>query len=368
MMPESSLTPDPTDALVSTALQALADAVDEGLLLVDNAGRIVLTNHTLRRLFDLTNVDSLAELRTHIAGCVADPGAYLRALEAEAADPDDGEEIELELVRPTWRVLRRRQAAVRDPNGQIIGRLVAYRDVTRDAEISRLKTEFVANVSHELRTPMAAIKGFLDVVIDDEESMPEAQRRQFLAIAREQTHRLSRLIDDLLDISRIEAGRRPRKERPFAVADLLRDVVWSVRPEAAERGLDIELQLPDGSWELVADRDQIAQVLLNLLANAIRFTPAGGRVVVRVEKSAGELRIAVEDTGCGIAPEDLPHVFEKFYRCRTYGAAPPGTGLGLAIAKELTEGHRGRIEVVSEPGVGSTFTVCLPWAQSEVPS
>ena len=346
------------DELVGGALHALLDAVDEGLLLLDDTGDLVLVNARFRDLFGLPDMAGLAEIRAGIADCMASPQRYLEAVTAE--DEFGGPEDEFELVRPSRRVVRRRVAAVMDPDGRLIGRLVSYRDVTRDVEVSRLKTEFVSNVSHELRTPMAAIKGFLGVVLDDEGSLESEQRRHFLTIAREQTERLSRLIDDLLDISRIEAGRRERLPEPFAAADLVREVSHAVKDQMAAVGLTLVVQPVPPDRLVVADRDQMAQVLLNLLANALKFTPPGGRVELSTGGDEREFWWQVSDTGCGIAGDELDRIFDKFYRCTTVGPAPPGTGLGLAIARELVLGHGGRIDVDSELGAGSRFTVYLP--------
>lgn len=364
-MGEMSARPGLLPGMFDGALRAVFDAVEEGLLLVAPGGQLLAANRRLWALLGMAEVGTLSEIRTHVASCLAEPAQYLQFLSHEEDGQYGADELELELLRPLYRVVRRRVNIVRDEGGQVLGYLVGYRDVTRDAELNRLKTEFVANVSHELRTPMAAIKGFLDVVLDDEQSMPLEQRREFLGIAREQTDRLSRLIDDLLDISRIESGRRPRRDSRFKVSELLRDVVVSVRAEADTAAIALRVAPFEPAWELTADRDQIAQVMLNLITNAIKFTPAGGWIEVAAHEANDGYRFEVSDSGCGIAERDLPHVFDKFFRCRTAGAGPAGTGLGLAIARELTESHGGRLQVESEVGVGSTFTVSLPSQPAE---
>ncbi|MCC7491668.1 MAG: PAS domain-containing protein [Fimbriimonadaceae bacterium] len=355
LSPPSSL----LDHLAGSALLALLDAVDEGLLLLASDGHLLLANARFWDLFGVPPGSDISELRSHIAGCMADPEAYLASL-AQEVDDGPATEVDLALVRPCRRVVRRRVAAVRGADGSTVGRLVSYRDITRDAEVNRLKTEFVANVSHELRTPMAAIKGFLTVVLEDEATIDPEQRRHFLGIAREQTDRLSRLIDDLLDISRIEAGRRRRTLSRFPVGELLRDLAQALRPELREAGLRLDLETAPTDWDLLADRDQIAQVLLNLLTNAVKFTPRGGCVRLAARRTATTICLRVEDSGIGIAAEDLPQVFEKFFRGRSSGVAPSGTGLGLAIARELVEGHGGRLTVRSAVGEGSCFEVLLP--------
>jgi len=344
------------ESLAGAALHAVIDAVDEGLLLLDEQQRPVLANRRFREFFGLGQFQELAEIRTAVADCMADPAAYLAAV---ADDAEAGSRV-FELVRPERRLLRRRLAWVHDDLGERIGRLVAYRDITRDAEINRLKSDFVSNVSHELRTPMAAIKGFLTVVLDDEGELAAEQRRQFLSIALEQTDRLSRLIEDLLDISRIESGRQQRREATVELRRLLRDVAAAQRALVDQAGLTLTVgSVPEGT-SVLADRDQLLQILLNLVSNAVKFTKPGGRVTVDCELSGEGCTLRVRDTGCGIAAEDLPHVFEKFYRSRLSSPLPPGTGLGLAIASELAAAHGGRLTVQSTPGEGSVFAVWLP--------
>ncbi len=344
------------ESLAGGALHAVIDAVDEALLLLDEQQRPVLANRRFREFFGLAEWQDLSVIRTAIADCMADPEAYLAAV---ASEPDDGRS-EFELVRPERRIVRRRLAWIHDDHGRRIGRLVAYRDITRDAELNRLKNDFVSNVSHELRTPMAAIKGFLGIVLDDEGELEADQRRQFLSIAREQTDRLSRLIEDLLDIARIESGRQQRRESELRLTPLLRDVAAAQRDQAQRAGLTLDIAALPAEVALFADRDHLLQILLNLVSNAIKFTPAGGRVTITGRPDAAGFALVVRDTGCGIAAEDLPHVFEKFYRCRHSAAPVQGTGLGLAIAAELAAGHGGRITAESRPGHGSTFTVWLP--------
>jgi two-component system phosphate regulon sensor histidine kinase PhoR len=294
-------------------------------------------------------------IRAHIASSLSRPQEPLR-LSREALE----EELEFDLVWPQARTLRRRVCRLDDARGRLAGWVVAWRDITREAQLARLKTEFVANVSHELRTPMAAIKGFLQVVLDDEETLPADLRHRFLSIAREETDRLSRLIEDLLDVARLESGRATRCDRPFALLELLRDVALFTRPQAEAAGLTLEFAEPAGDPWLVGDRDQIAQVLYNLVGNAIKFTAPGGVVRLALDETDDGVMLSVADTGCGIAAADLPRVFEKFYRARDTGVGPPGTGLGLAIAQQLVQSHGGKIEVSSQPGEGSLFTVWLP--------
>jgi signal transduction histidine kinase len=259
-------------------------------------------------------------------------------------------------------------------------------------ELDRLKSEFVSNVSHELRTPLTAIRMSVDNLMDGIAGEIGEFLRNYLERIRTNTERLTRLIADLLDLSRIEAGRIEFRPEAVRVADLVRDVLDGLQPVAAERRLELAAATPDRSLHVLADRDRTHQVLMNLVGNALKFTPAGGRITVRTDGAAGSwnssagacegsdtpslnpstktpfVEIVVEDTGEGIPPDQLQSVFEKFHQVRRDGKGKaPGTGLGLAIAKSLVELQGGRIRVESEVGRGSRFAFTLPAADVSIP-
>jgi signal transduction histidine kinase len=243
-----------------------------------------------------------------------------------------------------------------------LGAVVVLSDVSRLRELDRMKTQFVSNVSHELRTPISNIKLYLALL---ERGKPE-KRARYLEVVRQESGRLESLIENLLDLSRLDAGRVQVIPRPVNLEDLLADMVEIHRQAAAAKDLDLEAQfsqVPPAN----GDRNQITQVLTNLIANATSYTPPGGEIAIRLGTAEAKDRqyvtIAVVDTGIGIPPDELPHIFDRFFRgeqSRTLSV--PGTGLGLAIVQEIVELHQGRIEVQSEVGQGSTFTVWLPAA------
>jgi len=261
-------------------------------------------------------------------------------------------------------------------------------------ELDRLKSEFVSNVSHELRTPLTAIRMSVDNLMDGVAGEIGGFLRNYLERIRANTERLARLIADLLDLSRIEAGRIEFQPEAVRVADLVRDVLDGLQPVAAGKQLELAAATPDRSLHVLADRDRTHQILTNLVGNALKFTPAGGSVRVaarRVEQSTGQdvdpsepidrltsgevdpptgwAEIVVEDTGEGIPSDQLRAVFEKFHQVRRGGTSKaPGTGLGLAIAKSLVELQGGRIRVESEVGRGSRFAFTLPAADVSVPA
>jgi signal transduction histidine kinase len=229
---------------------------------------------------------------------------------------------------------------------------------------SRYKSEFLANVSHELRTPLTAIKGFVDNMLDGLTGDLNTRQLRYLTRMKANTDRLARLINDLLDLSRIEAGRIELRPTTLPLAALVHEVVDSLRPVAMDKHIELDVSADDPAASAWADRDKVTQVLMNLLGNALKFTPAAGRVTVALRRDgAAWAQVAVTDTGPGIAAEELSKIFDQFYQVAKVDTQKAhGTGLGLAIAKTLVEMHGGRLWVESEVGRGSTFVFTLPVA------
>jgi signal transduction histidine kinase len=233
-------------------------------------------------------------------------------------------------------------------------------------ELDRLKSEFVSDVSHELRTPLTSIKGYIDYLLEGivgELSLPQ---KDFLTRVKGNIDRLVRLINNLLDLARIEAGQVDTHPVTLAIAEVATEVLETLRPMAMGKEVDLGLDAPETGGLVRADRDQIAQVLLNLLHNAVKFTPPGGKVRVRVEaQPPGEVLTVVQDTGEGIPMEELARIFDKFHQVSPALAPTRGSGLGLTIAKKLVELHGGQLWVTSQLGQGSTFGFMLPAAGLE---
>jgi signal transduction histidine kinase len=227
--------------------------------------------------------------------------------------------------------------------------------------LDQLKSDFLSDVAHELRTPLTSIKGYLDCLLDGTAGEIAPAQKGFLETVRSNTERITRLIGDLLDLARIEAGRVDFHPARLSLPDIVEEVINLLRIPAAEKGIDLAGAVPEADLVVDADRDKLHQILLNLIHNAVKFTPAGGSVRVRAERgSERTVVIVVDDTGEGIAPEDLGQVFEKFYQGGDPGPKSKGSGLGLTITKKLVELHGGAIRVTSEPGRGSAFVVTLP--------
>jgi signal transduction histidine kinase len=233
-------------------------------------------------------------------------------------------------------------------------------------ELDRLKSDFVSNVSHELRTPLTAIKGAVDLLLREVPGHLNESQTHYLTRVRSNTQHLAGLINDLLDLAKIEEGKVELKGERVSVGGLVHEIIESVRPLAAEKPVLVEVKVPEPSVLVWADRDKVTQVLMNLIGNAIKFTPPQGRVMVSASRESAEwAQVSVNDSGPGISAEECQKIFQKFYQVSEGGGPKPkGTGLGLAISKALVELHGGKIWVESEEGRGSTFSFTLPLSAS----
>ena len=229
-------------------------------------------------------------------------------------------------------------------------------------ELDRLKSDFVSNVSHELRTPLTAIKGAVDLVLREVAGPLTEKQIHYLTRVRSNTQHLAGLINDLLDLSKIESGKIEMKSSRVSLGGLVHDVVETLRPIAVEKAIALDATIPEPSIMVWADRDKINQVLMNLIGNAIKFTPAQGSVTVSASSEGNQrVQVSVSDTGPGVSRNEKEKIFDRFYQIAEVGGAKPkGTGLGLAICKALVELHGGRIWVESEPNRGSIFSFTLP--------
>jgi signal transduction histidine kinase len=257
---------------------------------------------------------------------------------------------------------RRDQAALRASNDELrrayADLAAAHQDLLK---IDEMKSCFIANVSHELRTPLTSVLAYSELLLTYDDPPPET-RREFLEIIHGESERLTRLINEVLDISKIESGALELRRDPIELRSLIASSARSHREAIRQRGLAFELDVPERLPLVVGDADRLQQVVANLLSNAMKFTPAGA-IRLSAWGEGESVLIAVSDTGVGIAPEDQARIFEKFHQVGDIMTAKPsGTGLGLAICRELVGAHGGRIWVESRPGAGSTFLVALPAA------
>jgi two-component system phosphate regulon sensor histidine kinase PhoR len=253
-------------------------------------------------------------------------------------------------------------SSVAGPAGEPFGVVAVLHDVTREKEIAQMKTDFVSSVSHELKTPLASIKAYIEMLLDGEVE-DDKTRQEFYQIISSESDRLSRLIENILGISRIEAGVTKVVRAPVSLTGVVKQALDVARPQAQTKNIQLVDQLAPVFYQVEADQDMIYQAVLNLISNAIKYTDQGGTVTVRVgvDEGRGVATCEVEDTGLGIPADDLPHVFDKFYRVKANKKLAKGTGLGLTLVKHIVETvHEGKLTVTSDEGHGSTFALEMP--------
>lgn len=342
--------------------------VGEGLVVVDNYGNVQLLNPAAERLLGAQT----GEGKGLPVSQLLKGEHFLTMTKGGLGDEVDPvtKEIELRSVNDeTRRVLQASTAVIENEDGSTVGVVSVLSDITKQKQLDEMKSKFVSNVSHELRTPLLAIEESLSLLLDGVVGEVPPEQGKFLSIAQRNITRLSRLINDLLDVSKLEAGKMDIKPIDFQLNELVHHVAETVRSLAEGHGVRIEEKFPPGAIKIEADPDRLTQVVTNLIGNAIKFTPEGGTIMLEIndqwqdpEISAEPcISISVQDAGPGISPEDQERIFRKFEQ----GSAPmakhmSSTGLGLTIAKEIVELHGGKIWVESKEGEGSRFFFAVP--------
>jgi len=249
---------------------------------------------------------------------------------------------------------------VAQDEGQLGGYIAVIHDITEQQKFERSRREFVANVSHELRTPLTSIKSYTETVLDNQ-PMPAEQQERFLGVVINETDRMTRIVKDLLVLSRLDNNKMEWVFSRFSVRRLMDNIYDAMLMDARKHGHKLTLNVENELGEMTADRDRIEQVVINILSNAIKYTPDGGHIDVTASRRDDMLRVSVRDDGLGIPKEDLPRLFERFYRVdKARSRERGGTGLGLAIAREIVIAHNGSIDVESEVGRGTTVTMIIP--------
>ncbi|TAM78070.1 PAS domain-containing protein [bacterium] len=328
-------------------LEELLARLPAAALLIDRAGRVVRANAAATEILGVPAQLAPGRALIELVHSYEFDRIVHRAL--------DGEVVETEVVFREL-PLERTLATLAFPVAGG-GAIVLVRDETRLVRLERVRREFVANVSHELRTPLASLKLAVETLLESDD---EEARAIFLPQMAHEVERMVALTEDLLELARAESGRMVLRMDDVDLALLAREVVKRFERRAQEQNVTVRVESAP-HVPARGDRDRLAQVLVNLIDNALRYTPGGGHVEVGAECRQGDARLTVRDTGAGIPYGDLPHVFERFYvvdRSRRRGVS--GTGLGLAIVKHLIEAHHGSVEAESELGNGSTFTCRWP--------
>lgn len=342
------------ERMSDAALEHLYDPV----LVTDGRGRVVRMNRAAETLFG-PMPDSA---RKPVEEVVREP-RIVRAIEAAVLNSQTSASEDVRsfvtLQGPARsQVYRVRVTPMGDDEGNPIGSVTVLEDVTQLQELDRLKTEFIGVAAHELRTPVSSLMLSAELLEEGAVGPLNAEQREIVKIQREDLQRLEHLMRDLLDVTRLEAGTRATKREPTDPILLMESAVRAVEAQARAKGVDLAVETSDVPGSLLIDRAQIQRVLTNLLANAVRHTPSGGRVVVGSKALADDVTFWVRDTGEGIPKDYLDRIFERFVQVP--GATQGGAGLGLSIANEIVKAHGGRMSVQSEIGKGSLFSFTLP--------
>ena len=355
--------------------QAILESIADGVIVNDVHGRILLINAAAERIVGVHGSTVLGEdVRAVFDAFMLDGREKaLTAMDSLTAglftSPADSDPQIIETILKLEmgnRVVNAHLAPVMTRGEELLGVVTVFRDITKEVEADRAKSEFVSNVSHELRTPMTSIKGYTDLLHASAVGEVNAEQKRFLSIIKSNADRLTTLINDLLDISRTEAGRIELEFKPLQMGEIVLEVANSFRGQMESKGLEFLVDIPDNLGKVRGDRGRITQILTNLIANAYHYTLEGS-IKVSLSQVDNVLKVDVADTGIGIAPGDQGKIFDRFYRAdNSLVQETTGTGLGLSIVKMFVEMHGGRVWVESEPGKGSTFTFVLPTIEEPV--
>ncbi|HEX4545353.1 MAG TPA: ATP-binding protein [Candidatus Acidoferrum sp.] len=337
---------------------AILGSMVEGVAVVNGSERLVFANPGFAEILGL-------DVPPQSGSALVEVVRQTELIEAVRQVLDGEPRVEAEIVTGTLRqrFFAATVASVRAADTS--GAVLVLHDITELRRLERVRRDFVANVSHELRTPLTAVQGFAETLLAGAIDDPQ-NRTRFLEIILEHSRRLARLTDDLLKLSKMDADRLELEIRRLGVSQFVESCVETAQRPAAEKNLRISVNLENHLPDVAADRRRLAEILQNLLDNAIQYTPPGGQIMVSASADGGEVEFTVSDTGIGIPQADQPRIFERFYRVDVARSREVGgTGLGLAIAKHLVETHGGRIWVESEVGQGSQFHFTVPIFDAE---
>jgi PAS domain S-box-containing protein len=337
--------------------EAAIDSLYDPIIVTDGEGLVTKLNPAAEEIFGSQNENT----GKHIGEVARDlriAGAVAEAIESQRPVAGEGMSSVLPLaVDGSERAFRLRTTPMRDNGSHLLGAVTLLEDITHLREIDRLKSEFIATASHELRTPLTSVQMGVHLLLEGAAGELNDKQAEVLSACREDCERLDKLMRDLLDLSRIEAGESQPALKTVKTREFIVNATEDLRPQVESKGLTFNIVVPVGLPDVFIDRSQIERVLANLVVNAIRYTKQG-EIQIGAEPRGSYVAISVSDTGTGILQEYLPHIFEKFVQVP--GASTGGAGLGLAISRLIVEGHGGQISVQSELGHGSTFTFTLP--------
>jgi two-component system phosphate regulon sensor histidine kinase PhoR len=345
--------------------EAVLAVMDEAVLVVNPFNEIVLSNDAAGGLLEF---DPESAIGRPLVESVNDSTLRRIILETLEAGGPGTRQAELMLGEDhNATACEVTVACILDQKERPTAAVVVLHDLTREREIAQMKSEFVSKASHELRTPLSSMRAYVEMLVDGE-AEDEATRNEFYGIIQSETDRLARLVDNMLNISRIEAGIIEVDRAAVDVGAVLKQAVRTIEPHAAKKQQTLHVDLSPVDLHVSADQDMLLQVVVNLLSNAVKYTPEGGRISVTADSDnlARCVHVGVQDTGLGIGPDDLERVFEKFYRVENYKRVAKGTGLGLNLCRHIVETvHGGQIGLDSTLGMGSRFWFTIPMGRVE---
>ncbi|TEB05806.1 Alkaline phosphatase synthesis sensor protein PhoR [Pelotomaculum schinkii] len=338
-------------------IQAILASMADGVIAMDPWGRVILVNPVVEKLFGITQEASRGKNILRIIRNNELEKMINHALET-------GQPIDklVEIQTPDPFIFYVNVTPLKNGGAEQGGLVAVLKDITERKRVEEMRSDFVANVSHELRTPLTSIRGFAETLLDGAVEDPKVAR-PFLEIINTETERLSRLIDELLNLSKIEDKKTIPNWQTLNISNLIDRAVTILKPRAIEKEITIDVEASETIPVFEGDADMMCQVLINLIDNSISYTQSGGEIHIRASAGAHELKVDVQDNGIGIPQESLHRVFERFYRVdKARSREHGGTGLGLSIVKHIIDAHHGTVQVESNLGVGSTFSFVLPLA------
>lgn len=351
---------------LESQLELIINSLDDGIVILDKENKVILANLSFLKIADLTDQDikekKLDELFKMIIPKIKGAENLTGFLKDNKNNPRNIFEFDFQFTIPRYSFIKFYSAPILDKKNNPNGRVIIFHDITKEAEINRMKTEFVSVASHQLRTPLTAIKWFLEELKDERLGQLNPRQKDYLEQTYESNERMIRLVNDLLNVSRIETGRLKISPKPTQIEELITSVIDENVPLAISRNCQVKFLRPEKYFEKISiDSSLIRQVFINLISNAIKYSKEGGEkniVEVKSEKKPPYLVISVVDKGLGIPADQQVNIFDKFYRVEN--AKIEGSGLGLYIAKIIVELSGGKIWFESEEGRGTTFYVSLP--------
>lgn len=340
-------------------LRTIVGCMADGVLVANLEGRLVLWNASSVKMLKSKGFDIAGEPLEYY---ISNEPLIAAIKEVLNSEDKDFSMISREVpVQDEKVILMANIAPVRDEGEKILGAVTVLRDITTLKEINKIKSQFVSMVAHELRAPLAAIKGWLEVILSGEAGGDAEQNKQWLQRAMDRSDSLLALVNDLLVINRMEAGKIAQKMEPVLINDVIKKIVDFLKPEAEKRKVTLTIELPEDLPSIQADLRDMEKLFTNLVSNAIKYNRKNGAITIKGEVEGSSIHLSVKDTGIGISADHLSHIFDDFYRADDEKIKKiSGTGLGLTIAKKIVNSHFGRIEVESEPEKGTLFSVFLP--------